>query len=854
MFRGAAPAELVLGEEPAGRARLGYEPYPHLNLVELPAEEGPPSRAAWRLPPFQLSADLLQVLPSAGALPSRLALRRADWRPDPAALRRLAYLVEVRDGAGLLRRSATLAAGRPVEVQEDLFGDGRASRRVQYREGLAADGRRDLDGDGRFEVREEYDRGNLVRLLWDEDGDGTDGVCGDRGPGSDRLVGLRPGRGLRPAGSRAQGTTASRAGRRIKSAWRGSRTMGKSGPLATLLTAAAACALLAAVSCRTAPPPADEGLAEPRKPLQEIILEDVQGMIERDEVFLAYQTIDSLQRGEEQPRIPAGELSTLKETAVRRMGQMFGQLVEQKKYRDAHRVFLSLQQVGEGSALPEAAAGWSSRRLLREMQRQYEEQGNLPLAYLAALQLIGMVETVGDSGAAEAGAGAAEPDAPAEAEYQDALRLAGEMGNAAMQRRIAAAMQERGMALPDAWRQGLPDIPAVEQVLGATVTIWVDRGIRLERGVGFPDRVIGSGFFIDRRGYLLTNYHVIASEVDPKYEGYSRLFIRLSGSTTERIPARVVGYDRIFDLALVKVEVTPPRVLSASPDVPVKPGGPIVAIGSPGGLENTITSGIISAVGRRFLQMGDAIQVDVPLNPGNSGGPLLNADGQLIGVVFAGIEQFEGVNFAVPFHWINRVLPDLYQSREAQHSWMGLSVLEQGGGLRVTYVVPGEAAEQAGLREGDILASLNGVRHATIRGIQDVLLELDAPSLVTVAWKRGGKDMQGVLALAPRPFSPLEVALRRDARDNLFLPLFGLKIQKSGGFLWSTDYVVKEVLQGSVADETGLSENDPLSIQAWRVDDEERIAMLRLYVKRKKAGFLESAIQLAAYLESDSFL
>ncbi len=592
-------------------------------------------------------------------------------------------------------------------------------------------------------------------------------------------------------------------------------------------------ALAVLASCRTAPAAGSgEPAAEPRKPLQKVILDDVQGMIGRDEIFLAYQTIDSLQRSAGQPRIPPEELASLKETTVHRMGELFGRALEQKKYRDARRIFLSLQQIGGGG---ERTVGWSSRRLLQEMRRQYEERGDLPLAYITALELIGS-------------------DEAGEADFRDALRLAGEMGSAAMQRSIAGQMQGKGFPLPEEYRQGLPDTPPVDQVVGATVTIWVDRGIRLERGVGFPDRVIGSGFFIDRRGYLLTNYHVISSEVDPKYEGYSRLYIRLSSSSTERIPARVVGYDRIFDLALVKAEVTPPRVLSAGPDLPVKPGSAIVAIGSPGGLENTVTSGIISAVGRRFLQMGDAIQVDVPLNPGNSGGPLLNSDGQLIGIVFAGIEQFEGVNFAVPFHWVNRVLPGLYQQKEATHSWMGLSVLETGGVLRVTYVVPGEAAEQAGIREGDTLESLNGARYTTIRDMQDALLDLDAPSLVTVAWKRGGQPMQGVLALAERPFSPLEVALKRDARDNLFLPLFGLKVQKAGGFLWSTDYVVKEVLQGSVADETGLSENDPLSIQAWRVDDKNRIALLRLFVKRKKAGFLESAIQLAAYLESDSFL
>jgi S1-C subfamily serine protease len=591
--------------------------------------------------------------------------------------------------------------------------------------------------------------------------------------------------------------------------------------------------------CRTVPDGAGGGSIEAGqyRPLKEIILEDIQEMIEKEELFTAYQAIDTLQREKNGARISAEQLSTLRVTAVRKMAEQFHRMVEQKSYRDAYRYFFSLQQV----APEELSAEWTSRRLLREIFLQYESAGDLPLAYLLALRLL---STGSPDESAEEAAQA----------YQDALKLAAGVDNVAVVRELVQQMEKKSHPIPEQYRGGLPNIPPVEKILGATVTVWVDRGIRIERGVGYPDRVIGSGFFIDPRGYVLTNYHVVSSEVDPKYEGYSRLYIRLSKNATEKIPARVVGYDRIFDIALLKAEVKPDFVLSASTGTPVKPGGAIIAIGSPGGLENTVTSGIVSAVGRRFLQMGDAIQVDVPLNPGNSGGPLLNPDGQLIGIVFAGVEQFEGVNFAVPFHWVNQILPGLYRQNEVEHSWLGLSVQESGGQLKVTYVVPGEAADRAGIREADVLESLNGVRHTTIRDIHEALLDLDHPALVSVAWKRGTEAFRGVLALSARPFSPIEVALKRDSRDNLFLPLFGMKIEKAGSFLWSTNYVVKQVLQGSVADETGLSENDPLSIQGWKVDEDNRFALLRLFVKRKKSGFLESTIQLAAYLETDSFL
>jgi S1-C subfamily serine protease len=394
----------------------------------------------------------------------------------------------------------------------------------------------------------------------------------------------------------------------------------------------------------------------------------------------------------------------------------------------------------------------------------------------------------------------------------------------------------------------------MEKMVRGTVTIWVNRGIKLERGVGFPDRVIGSGFFIDPRGYLLTNYHVIASEVDPQYEGYSRLYIRPSDKVEEKIPAKVVGYDRIFDLALIKAEVKPEYVFSFEGDPELKVGSPVLAIGSPAGLENSVTSGIISAVGRRFLQMGDAVQVDAPVNPGNSGGPLLNSQGQLMGVVFAGLQQFQGVNFAIPFVWANKVLPKLYRVGEAGHPWLGLALQETEAGLEVIYTYRDGPADLAGIKEGDILLSINGTEVRKIVSAQSALLDLSVSSLVTLSWKRAGEVQSGQLCLAERPFSPIEDSLAKDTRENVLYPLFGMKVEKTGSFLWRSSYVVKRVLIGSTADETGLSEGDPVSLEGWKVDKEQRFVLAVFFVKKRKAGFLESAVQMAAYLESDNFI
>jgi S1-C subfamily serine protease len=434
------------------------------------------------------------------------------------------------------------------------------------------------------------------------------------------------------------------------------------------------------------------------------------------------------------------------------------------------------------------------------------------------------------------------------------LDLSRELENATVNEAVLRELEQQELELPGEEAGPAVEVPSVDRMVSGTVTVWVNRGIKIEGGMGFPDRVIGSGFFIDERGYLLTNYHVVASEVDPEYEGYSRLFIRLSERVEDRIPARVVGYDRIFDLALVKAEVDPKFTFSYGGSADLKVGGRIIAIGSPAGLENTVTSGIVSATGRRFLQMGDAIQVDVPINYGNSGGPLLDENGKLVGIVFAGIEQFEGVNFAIPFDWVEKMLPRLYAGDEVGHPWLGAAVQEVDKGLEVIYTVPDSPAARAGLREGDVIESLNGEKYAEIGDIQSAMLDLDFPVLVSLGWSRDGEPFEGAISLAERPYSPIVESLEKDLRDNVLLPLFGMKIERTGQFLWRANYAVRRVLPGSIADETGLSKDDPLSIQGWELDMENRYALLRIYVKKRKSGFLESIVQLAAYLETDTFI
>jgi serine protease Do len=589
------------------------------------------------------------------------------------------------------------------------------------------------------------------------------------------------------------------------------------------LALAALCAVLI-VSCATAP----QGPAP--APLPAVRLKELQELYTAGSYLQTIGAIDAIRR--QRVDLAASDLDSLEAKAIESLSAALKKAVESKSYDEALRLLDSAQSLGK----PEIAGSVNRKSLLERLAASQDSSGDKVLALLTRIRILSAGE-------------------PAEGDFDAALTAAEALDNRAAIRSLAAAMKPRGFPLPAAAAALVTTGPSFPRMISGTVTIMVNRGIKVENGVGYPDRVIGSGFFIDKRGYILTNHHVIESEVDPKYEGYSRLYIRLSESPAgERIPAKVVGYDKIFDLALIKAEVTPEYTFSGSFDQVVAPGDRIFAIGSPAGLEKTITAGIISAMGRRLLQVGDSLQVDVPLNPGNSGGPLLDEKGDLIGVCFAGFQQFTGLNFAIPYTWVEKALPALYRGGQAVHSWLGVAVAETDKGLEVVYTVPNEPAALAGLRTGDILESVDGVSYTKLQDAQEAILRHTPPSLVQMTVRRGESRIQALVCLAQRPDSPIEVSLKRDARDNVLYPLFGMQLEKTGSFFWRDNYIVKRVTRGSVADESGISVDDPLSIQDWRVDADKGYALLQIVIKKKRAGFIESAIQIASYLDKENFM
>lgn len=414
---------------------------------------------------------------------------------------------------------------------------------------------------------------------------------------------------------------------------------------------------------------------------------------------------------------------------------------------------------------------------------------------------------------------------------------------------------------------GVPqDSPhAVSDYISGTVTIWVDLGIHVSRGLGYANRAIGSGFFIDKKGYIITNYHVIQPEVDPQYEGYSRLYIKLSSDPETRIPAKVVGWDPLLDLALLKTEIDAPYVFPLGSSQELDVGERIYAIGSPAGLEWTLTSGIVSAKGRRLLAMGPVMQIDAAINSGNSGGPIIDEKGNVEAIVFAGMLEYEGLNFAIPVEYLKAQLPILAAGGLREHGWIGAygkdapvdQFFETPQGLLVQYLMPGGSGQRSGLRKGDIVTAVNGVSITGIDDFHNILKTMLAETLVQLSvyspdssnGEGAGTEKLLPVYLEKRPDQPGYEIYQRDLISNAFLPIFGMEL-KSATHKNKKSYTVVSVLPGEIADESGFSVHDPVDIIKIEVPKTKDAIYAQLYTKKRKNGYFEVSLAVGAPLDS----
>jgi len=264
-------------------------------------------------------------------------------------------------------------------------------------------------------------------------------------------------------------------------------------------------------------------------------------------------------------------------------------------------------------------------------------------------------------------------------------------------------------------------------------------------------RAQGSGFVYDSNGRIITNQHVV--------DGATSISVRFWNGKTYK--AELVGSDPSTDLAVIKVDapasVLTPLVLADSNAVAV--GDNVVAIGSPFGLENTVTSGIVSALHRQMtspnnFSIDDSIQTDAAINHGNSGGPLLNAQGQVIGVN-AQIESDsggnDGVGFAIPSNTVKSIVSELISTGKAEHAYLGVSVETANASVRITEVRTGTPAADAGLQSGDRIVSVDGKRIVSGDGLTSAISAKKPGDTVSITYSRGGQSHTVKIELASRP-------------------------------------------------------------------------------------------------------
>uniref|UniRef100_UPI0005A29D46 HhoA/HhoB/HtrA family serine endopeptidase n=1 Tax=Calothrix sp. PCC 6303 TaxID=1170562 RepID=UPI0005A29D46 len=280
---------------------------------------------------------------------------------------------------------------------------------------------------------------------------------------------------------------------------------------------------------------------------------------------------------------------------------------------------------------------------------------------------------------------------------------------------------------------------------------------RVERGSG-------SGFIINASGQILTNSHVV--------DGADAVTVTFKDGRT--VDGKVLGEDAVTDVAVIQIDGDSLPTVALGNSDSLQPGEAVIAIGNPLGLNNTVTSGILSATGRSSSDIGatdkrvDYIQTDAAINPGNSGGPLLNARGQVIGMNTAIIRNAQGLGFAIPINTAQRIAQQLITKGRVDHPYLGVQMvtltpeirervisrlninLTTEKGVLLVDIVPRSPASIAGLKPGDIIRSINNQPVNKIEEVQKLVENSQIGVPVQLQVERGGKTVQ--IAVKPGAF------------------------------------------------------------------------------------------------------
>ena len=335
-------------------------------------------------------------------------------------------------------------------------------------------------------------------------------------------------------------------------------------------------------------------------------------------------------------------------------------------------------------------------------------------------------------------------------------------------------------------------------------------------------QALGSGFVIDPKGYIVTNHHVIAqaNEIKVKFQDDSEL------------TAELIGQDKLTDLALLKVKSKKPlKFVEFADSDKARVGHSVIAIGNPFGLGGTVTSGIISAFNRDINSgpYDSFIQTDASINKGNSGGPLFNINGDVVGInsaIFSPSGGSVGIGFSIPSNLAKPIIEQLRKFGKTQRGWLGVRIqevtpeiaeslgLKESDGVLISMVNPGEPAEQAGIRAGDVIINFNGKKIKNVRDLQRIVAEAAVSSSAKVDVWRDKKIKKFKVKLAEREKfdDQAKIDQKKDStektNEEYEIDQVGLRLKDITDFI-RDQYKIDENISGSVI--TGVKNNSPAS-------------------------------------------
>jgi serine protease Do len=380
----------------------------------------------------------------------------------------------------------------------------------------------------------------------------------------------------------------------------------------------------------------------------------------------------------------------------------------------------------------------------------------------------------------------------------------------------------------------------------------------------FKQPSLGSGFIIDREGYIVTNNHVV--------EDADNIKVRLINE--KEYDAKIVGRDPNTDLALIKidgVEDLAPLILGDSDALKV--GTWVMAVGSPFGLEQTVTAGIVSAKGR-IIGSGpydDFIQTDASINPGNSGGPLINLDGAVVGINTAIVASGQGIGFAIPINMAKDVISQLKESGSVTRGWLGVGIqdltpelaeyykVKETKGVLVVKAYPDDPAAKAGILENDIIVAIDGTPVEDSRALSRFVAGLPVGKKIEIRLLRDGKPRTVQVTLAKRDDDKItqreagpgagegELGMRLGALDEATARRFGFENGEPGALVTTVDPEGKAakagVRPGDLIKEFNRKPVASPGEFAEALANRDKNAPIGLLIKRPGAGYLALKIE-----------